>query len=403
MQIISLSALDNKLPNIPKKVDEYATLIMEELDKDNIGYIMIESLETLLFQESTHNVRGENRNLSQMLSQKLKTTHPLTKWYEDLKYFVHDNWKRCLVLVLWIGTMAGLFAWKYIEYKNHVVYDVLGPCVCIAKGAAETLKLNMAIMLLPVCRNTITWLRNTKLGVVVPFDDNINFHQVIAMAIAIGVGLHAISHLACDFPRLIHATEEEYKPMEQFFGDQAENYWHFLKEVEGYTGIIMVVLMTIAFTLAWLRQGQLKIPSFFRKLMKFNAFKCSKRYDAFVKKLTGFITVINKFTGFNAFWYSHHLFVFVYAILIVHGIKLYLNKEWYKKTTWMYLAVPILLYACERLIRTFRSRLIPAQLCKVLVYPGNVLALHMTKPQGFKYKSGQYMFVKYAAISPFEW
>ncbi|MFS7951082.1 putative NAD(P)H oxidase (H(2)O(2)-forming) [Helianthus anomalus] len=403
MQIISLSALDNKLPNIPKKVDEYATLIMEELDKDNIGYIMIESLETLLFQEPTHNVRGENRNLSQMLSQKLKTTHSITKWYEDLKYFVHDNWKRGLVLVLWIGTMAGLFAWKYIEYKNHVVYDVLGPCVCIAKGAAETLKLNMAIMLLPVCRNTITWLRNTKLGVVVPFDDNINFHQVIAVAIAIGVGLHAISHLACDFPQLIHATEEEYKPMEHFFGDQAENYWHFLKEVEGYTGIIMVVLMTIAFTLAWLRQGQLKIPSFFRKLMKFNAFKCSKRYDAFVKILTGFITVINKFTGFNAFWYSHHLFVIVYTMLIVHGIKLYLNKEWYKKTTWMYLAVPILLYACERLIRTFRSRLIPAQLCKVLVYPGNVLALHMTKPQGFKYKSGQYMFVKYAAISPFEW
>ncbi|KAL9993797.1 putative NAD(P)H oxidase (H(2)O(2)-forming) [Helianthus debilis subsp. tardiflorus] len=438
VEIISLSALDNKLPNIPKKVDEYATLIMEELDKDNIGYIMIESLETLLFQEPTHNVRGENRNLSQMLSQKLKTTHPLTKWYEDLKYFVHDHWKRCLVLVLWIGIMAGLFAWKYIEYKNHVVYDVLGPCVCIAKGAAETLKLNMAIMLLPVCRNTITWLRNTKLGVVVPFDDNINFHQVIAVAIAIGVGLHSISHLACDFPQLIHATEEEYKPMEQFFGDQAENYWHFLKEVEGYTGIIMVVLMTIAFTLAWLRQGQLKIPSFFRKLMKFNAFKCSKRYDAFVKKLTGFITLINKFTGFNAFWYSHHLFVIVYAMLIVHGIKLYLNKEWYQKTTWMYLAVPILLYACERLIRTFRSRLIPAQLCKVvyiynhgllrwlfvfiigkkdeiskidigcftqkvLVYPGNVLALHMTKPQGFKYKSGQYMFVKYAAISPFEW
>ncbi|MCI09064.1 respiratory burst oxidase protein B-like, partial [Trifolium medium] len=71
-----------------------------------------------------------------------------------------------------------------------------------AKGGAETLKFNMALILLPVCRNTITWLRSrTKLGMVVPFDDNINFHKVIAFGIAIGVGLHAISHLTCDFPR----------------------------------------------------------------------------------------------------------------------------------------------------------------------------------------------------------
>jgi hypothetical protein len=40
---------------------------------------------------------------------------------------------------------------------------------------------------------------------------------------------------------------------------------------------------------------------------------------------------------------------------------------------------------------------------KVAIYPGNVLALHMSKPQGFRYKSGQYMFVNCAAVSPFEW
>jgi len=41
---------------------------------------------------------------------------------------------------------------------------------------------------------------------------------------------------------------------------------------------------------------------------------------------------------------------------------------------------------------------------KVAVYPaGNVLALHVSKPEGFRYKSGQYMFVNCAAVSPFEW
>lgn len=128
---------------------------------------------------------------------------------------------------------------------------------------------------------------------------------MIAVAIAIGVGIHGISHLACDFPRLLSATPDEYEPMEQYFGEQATSYWEFVKSWEGITGIVMVVLMAIAFTLAtpWFRRNRVNLPKPF-----------------------------NKITGFNAFWYSHHLFVIVYTLLIIHGIKLYLTKEWYKKT-----------------------------------------------------------------------
>nr|GMD38791.1 respiratory burst oxidase homolog protein C [Ipomoea batatas] len=380
-EIISLSASANKLSNIQKQADEYAAMIMEELDPSNLGYIKIENLEMLLLQAPNQSVRGhDSKNLSQMLSQKLRPTvepNPLVRWFKHFNYFLIDNWQRIWVLLLWIGAMAGLFTWKYVQYKNRAAYDVMGVCVCLAKGAAETLKLNMAIILLPVCRNTITWLRNkTKLGVAVPFDDNLNFHKVVAVGVAIGVGIHAISHLTCDFPRLLHASPKKYAPMVQFFGEQPESYWHFVKGWEGVTGIIMVVLMAIAFTLAspWFRRGRVSLPRPF-----------------------------NKLTGFNAFWYSHHLFVIVYTLLIIHGIKLYLTHKWYKKTTWMYLAVPMVIYACERLLRAFRSSIKPVKILKVAVYPGNVLSLHMSKPQGFRYRSGQYMFVNCAAVSPFEW
>ncbi|KAL1559026.1 respiratory burst oxidase protein C-like [Salvia divinorum] len=380
-EIITISASANKLSNIQKQADEYARLIMEELDPNEMGYIMIENLEMLLLQGPSQSVRGEreSRNLSKMLSEKLKANeeHVIKRWYRDGRYFLLDNWQRVWVMALWIGVMAVLFTWKYIQYKDREVFEVMGHCVCMAKGAAETLKLNMALVLLPVCRNTITWLRNkTRLGVAVPFDDNLNFHKVIAIAIAMGVGIHGISHLACDFPRLLSATPDEYEGMERFFGEQPTSYWFFIKGWEGVTGIVMVVLMAIAFTLAspWFRRGKINLPK-----------------------------PLNKLTGFNAFWYSHHLFVIVYASLIIHGIKLYLTKEWYKKTTWMYLAVPLTLYACERLIRAFRSSIKAVKILKVAVYPGNVLTLHMSKPQGFKYKSGQYIFVNCAAVSPFEW
>ncbi|KAJ4973496.1 hypothetical protein NE237_006670 [Protea cynaroides] len=380
-EIIALSASANKLSNIQKHAEEYAALIMEELDPDNVGYIMIHNLETLLLQAPSRSVRGESRNLSQMLSQKLKPTvekNPVRRWWEKSKYFVMDNWQRVWVLALWLGVLSGLFAYKFVQYRNKAAYEVMGYCVCVAKGAAETLKFNMALILLPVCRNTITWLRNkTKLGVLVPFDDNLNFHKIIAIGIAVGVGLHAGAHLTCDFPRLMNASEEKYELMEPYFGkEQPSSYWWFVKGVEGVTGILMVVLMAIAFTLAtpWFRRNKLKLPGPLQKL-----------------------------TGFNAFWYSHHLFVIVYALLIVHGIKLYLTKDWSKKTTWMYLVVPMVMYGGERLIRALRSSVKVVKILKVALYPGNVLALHMSKPQGFKYKSGQYMFVNCAAVSPFEW
>ncbi|KAM6577843.1 hypothetical protein CsatB_029680 [Cannabis sativa] len=384
-EIITLSAGANKLSKIQERAEEYAALIMEELDPDNLGYIEIYNLEMLLLQgpiQSSNLKPGtESRVLSQMLSQKLvptKDSNPIKREYRRFKYFIEDNWKRIWVMCLWLAICAGLFTWKFIQYKNRAVFEVMGYCVTTAKGAAETLKFNMALILLPVCRNTITLLRSrTKLGVVIPFDDNINFHKVIAAGIAIGVGLHAGAHLTCDFPRLLHATEDQYEPMEKFFGEeQPENYWWFVKGTEGWTGVVMVVLMAIAFILAqpWFRRNRLNLP-----------------------------TALKRLTGFNAFWYSHHLFVIVYVLFVVHGYYLYLSKEWYKKTTWMYLVVPILLYACERLIRAFRSGNKSVKILKVAVYPGNVLALHMSRPQGFKYTSGQYIYLNCSAISPFQW
>ncbi|WZZ19318.1 hypothetical protein YC2023_112407 [Brassica napus] len=317
-EIIALSASSNQLSRIQEKVDEYAALIMEELDPDNLGYIELYNLETLLLQvpsQSDISPSSENkRALSKMLSQKLiptKERNPLKRFARDIKYFFLENWKRIWVLTLWISICIALFTWKFLQYKRRAVFEVLGSCVSVAKGSAETLKFNMALILLPVCRNTITWLRtNSKLGSVVPFDDNINFHKVIAFGIAIGVGLHAISHLACDFPRLLHAKYVEYEPVKKFFGDERpDNYWWFVKGTDGWTGVTMVVLMT-----------------------------------------------------------------------------------------WMYLAVPTILYACERLIRLFRSGS-----KAVAVYPGNVLSLYMSKPKGFKYRSGQYIYVNCSDVSPFQW
>lgn len=130
------------------------------------------------------NIRdGETKNLSKMLSHNLRISQSRNlgeRVFRGVKYLVLDNWKRVWVMALWIGVMSGLFTWKFMQYKKRSPYQVMGVCVCVAKGAAETLKLNMALILLPVCRNTITWLRTkTVLSSVVLFDDSLNFHKVM--------------------------------------------------------------------------------------------------------------------------------------------------------------------------------------------------------------------------------
>lgn len=88
-------------------------------------------------------------------------------------------WRRAWIVALWLSICVALFTWKFIQYRHRMAFEVMGYCLCTAKGAAETLKFNMAVILLPVCRNTVTWLRaGRRVSSIVPFNDNINFHKV---------------------------------------------------------------------------------------------------------------------------------------------------------------------------------------------------------------------------------
>ncbi|KAK6158270.1 hypothetical protein DH2020_005584 [Rehmannia glutinosa] len=279
LKIIMVSASANKLSRLKEQAEEYAALIMEELDPERLGYIELWQLETLLLQKDTYlNYSQALSYTSQALSQNLhglRYRGRIKRMSTKLIYYLQENWKRIWVLTLWIMIMIGLFAWKFYQYKHKNAYKIMGYCLLTAKGAAETLKFNMALILLPVCRNTITWLRSSKLGYFVPFDDNINFHKTIAAAIVVGVILHAGNHLACDFPRLINEPDSTYNLyLTDAFGDRKPKYMDLVKGIEGVTGILMVIFMIIAFTLAtrWFRRSLIKLPKPFDRLTGYNAF-----------------------------------------------------------------------------------------------------------------------------------
>ncbi|CAD6236060.1 unnamed protein product [Miscanthus lutarioriparius] len=379
-EVIILSASANKLAKLKGHAATYASLIMEELDPDDRGYIEIWQLETLLrglvSAQAPEKLKRTPSSLARTMIP-LRYRNPLKRHLSKTVDFIHENWKRIWLVTLWLVVNLVLFVYKFEQYKRRTAFQVMGYCVCVAKGAAETLKLNMALILLPVCRNTLTTLRSTALSHVIPFDDNINFHKIMALFIAVATAIHTLAHVTCDFPRLISCPTDKFMAtLGSNFHYKQPTYPDLLESIPGVTGILMIIIMSFSFTLAThsFRRSVVKLPS-----------------------------PLHHLAGFNAFWYAHHLLVIAYILLVVHSYFIFLTREWYKKTTWMYLIVPVLFYACERIIRKFRENNYHAAIVRAAIYPGNVLSIHMKKPQGFKYKSGMYLFVKCPEVSPFEW
>ncbi|GLU11707.1 hypothetical protein SLE2022_284330 [Rubroshorea leprosula] len=379
-EIIALSASANKLGKLKEQATTYASLIMEELDPDHLGYIEIWQLEVLLRGLGASDDNTKLNKKTQSLAKAMiprRYRNPISKYLTMTSDFLNDYWKRIWVISVWLFINLFLFYWKFYEFYGSSTYQITGFCVCIAKGSAEALKFNMALILLPVCRRTLTKLRESFLNKLIPFDDNINFHKLIALVIAIWTAIHTIMHLACNYPKLSSC------PMDKFmvfvgpvFGHKQPTYGDLMYNTVGITGVLMIIIMGFSSTLAThsFRRNVIKLP-----------------------------WPLNNLAGFNAFWYAHHLLVLAYVLLILHGYFLMLPKPWYLKTTWIYVLVPLILYASERLLTTQQEQKHQVNVIKAVIYSGNVLALYMTKPPGFKYKSGMYLFVKCPDLSGFEW
>lgn len=381
-EVIILSASANKLGNLKSQAGYYASMIMEELDPDHLGYIELSQLETLLrevmvFDQDNNKIMTKKTcTLTRaMIPQRYRT--PVSRVVSRTFELVHDNWKRIWVIVAWLAINVSLFVWKYNEYKKSKAFKIMGYCVCVAKGGAEITKFNMALILLPVCRSTLTRLRSTFLSKIIAFDDNINFHKIVSLGIVIGTFLHVFMHVSCDFPRLITCPRQKFMVyLGPNFNYRQPSYQDLVRSTPGVSGALMLIIMGFSYVLAshQFRRNVIKLPS-----------------------------PLHHLAGFNAFWYSHHLLIVAYILFIIHGYYLFLVTQWYVKTTWMYLAMPMSLYASERLLASVNELKHSVDIIKAVIYKGNVLAIYMTKPQVFRYKSGMYFFVKCPDISSFEW
>ncbi|EHB11422.1 NADPH oxidase 3 [Heterocephalus glaber] len=138
-------------------------------------------------------------------------------------------------------------------------------------------------------------------------------------------------------------------------------------------------------------------------------------------------------SSYELFWYTHHVFIIFFISLAIHGAgqiirgqtpeSLLLHNvtlcrdfyvEWQaagpcpvpqfsgkEPSAWKWFLGPVVVYACERIIRFWRFQQ-EVVITKVVSHPSTVLELHMKK-RDFKMAPGQYILLQCPAISPLEW
>lgn len=94
----------------------------------------------------------------------------------------------------WVWTTFGLEHWCVMHSRATVRNIVYACCVCALRGAFSTRVIVIfviaALLVLPMCRRTLTYLRATRLASLLPFDDSTRLHRAMAFIICVATVVH---------------------------------------------------------------------------------------------------------------------------------------------------------------------------------------------------------------------
>uniref|UniRef100_U3DM51 NAD(P)H oxidase (H2O2-forming) n=1 Tax=Callithrix jacchus TaxID=9483 RepID=U3DM51_CALJA len=307
----------------------------------------VTSFQPLLFTEA-HREKFQRSRLHQTVQQ--------------FKRFI-ENYRRHIGCVAVFYTIAGgLFlerAYYYAFAAHHMgITDTTRVGIILSRGTAASISFMFSYILLTMCRNLITFLRETFLNRYVPFDAAVDFHRLIASTAIVLTVLHSVGHvvnvylfsisplsiLSCLFPGLFHDDGSEFPQ---------KYYWWFFQTVPGLTGVVLLLVLAIMYVFA---------SHHFRR------------------------------RSFRGFWLTHHLYILLYVLLIIHGSFALIQLPRFH----IFFLVPAIIYGGDKLVSLSRKK-VEISVVKAELLPSGVTYLRFQRPQGFEYKSGQW--VRIACLS----
>ncbi|KAL8197165.1 UNVERIFIED_CONTAM: Dual oxidase 2, partial [Gekko kuhli] len=230
--------------------------------------------------------------------------------------------------------------------------------IMISRGGGASISFMYSFILLTMCRNLITFLRETFFNRYIPFDSAVDFHRWIATGALIFSVLHTLGHVVNVYIFSVTPLSVLSCLFREVFLDDGSQippkyYWWFFETVPGMTGVLLLVILAVMYVFA---------THYFRRI------------------------------SFQGFWITHHLYVVLYILVIVHGSYALIQQPRFH----IYFLVPALIYGTDKLISLSRKK-VEISVVKAELLPSGVTHLQFQRPEDFDYRSGQW--VRIACLS----
>ncbi|KAI1729776.1 heme peroxidase domain-containing protein [Ditylenchus destructor] len=267
-----------------------------------------------------------------------------------------------VILFLFYSANAIVFLerfWHYrYENEHRDLRRVMGVGIAITRGAAAALSFDMALILLTVCRNILTVIRESFLVSYLPLDSAITFHKIVGVTIGVFAAIHTIGHCV-NFYHVATQSQEGLACLfqEAVFGSNflpSISYW-FFGTITGITGILLVAVMSIIYV--------------------FSAPAVMKR-------------------AYHAFRITHLLNVLLYALTILHGLPKLLDSPKF----WYIVLGPAIIFIFDRIIG-MRKNYKQLRIVDAGILPSDIIYIQFKRPHSFKFRSGQWVRVSCPAFS----
>ncbi|GAA6004014.1 uncharacterized protein JCM10292_005838 [Rhodotorula paludigena] len=283
-----------------------------------------------------------------------------------IKVWLMHEGPRVLVFVLWLMLQLGVLAIGVIRYDMSSNFTqartTFGKTYVLARATALVLHVDVAFLLLPICRSFITLMRRTPMIRKLPLDESVAFHRLVAYSLIFWVIVHVISHLF--------------------------NSWWLAKTWTNSTAPCLVAALEINGTTGPYLTGWIMV--------------------AICLVMAWFATEKRRRKNFERFFYTHHLAIPFFLLWQLHGMFCMIRPDrppfcsfWQIGLFWLFWLGGGAVYIVERVLREIRSRH-RTYISKVIAHPGKTVELQIKKEKTTM-RPGQYILLNCPAVSLWQW
>ncbi|KAJ3060956.1 hypothetical protein HK102_009303, partial [Quaeritorhiza haematococci] len=317
---------------------------------------------TLPRKSSLKNIdNSKSQSKSKLNTRTPKPAKPKSKWRVTLENWMVNEGPVWILAAVWFSVQIALFLYNFTYYNTTPIYtrvrSIVGLGLPIARSAASIINLASGLILFTVCRNIISMVRKVKvIHKVLPLDHNIVIHRALGWTIAFWSFVHSVAH----FFNLLNRWRASGG-----LETPETNAW---ATGTGITGQLLVLVLFLMVTSS--------------------VFLVRRKY-------------------FEIFWFTHHLFLLWFALLLLHGSFCFIKADGPNPcgsgpSFWKYWVASGFCYLTERIIREIRGRFLHTHIHKVIQHPSKVVEVQIKKPS-VRMQSGQYIFLCCPEVALYEW